>query len=147
MTSLFNMGCLDTLCDPLLAAFETLLDEHQKSPGTSRLRGLVPEIGVFFTTLPFTEAFHIYNQKYHITQRRFIPPTAHEIRHVMNIAQIVAVKNQLRLVSFDGDETLYPDGRNFESMDAAYYIVTLLKKGVSIAVVTAAGIMQTCVSA
>lgn len=51
----------------------------------------------------------------------------------------MAVKEKLKLVTLDGDETLYPDRRNFEDLNTAHYITTLLQSGVSVAVVTAAG--------
>jgi IMP and pyridine-specific 5'-nucleotidase len=45
-----------------------------------------------------------------------------------------------KLICFDGDQTLYSDGANFEkSPKLAKYIYLLLKHGVTIAVVTAAG--------
>jgi IMP and pyridine-specific 5'-nucleotidase len=45
-----------------------------------------------------------------------------------------------KLICFDGDQTLYTDGANFEkSPKLAKYIYLLLKHGVTVAVVTAAG--------
>ncbi|KAL7449556.1 hypothetical protein ACHAWC_001612 [Mediolabrus comicus] len=45
-----------------------------------------------------------------------------------------------KLICFDGDQTLYSDGANFESNPKlAKYLFLLLKHGVTIAVVTAAG--------
>ena len=45
-----------------------------------------------------------------------------------------------KLLCFDGDQTLYSDGKNFEqSPKLAKYLYLLLKHGVTIAVVTAAG--------
>lgn len=44
------------------------------------------------------------------------------------------------LISFDGDQTLYSDGENFErNPKLAYYLYQLLRHGVHVAVVTAAG--------
>jgi IMP and pyridine-specific 5'-nucleotidase len=44
------------------------------------------------------------------------------------------------LISFDGDQTLYSDGENFEkNPKLAYYLYQLLRCGVHVAVVTAAG--------
>lgn len=139
LNSLFNMNCLDDLATPLLASFESLLNEHYVSPNDSRLRALTPGIKPFITPLPFAEAFRIYNEKYRITKRLFIPPTFHEIRHIMNIAQVMAICHNLQLVTFDGDETLYPDGKNFDDINTAQYITTLLENGCAVAVVTAAG--------
>lgn len=44
------------------------------------------------------------------------------------------------MITFDGDQTLYSDGANFESNPKlAFYIYQLLRHGVAVAVVTAAG--------
>jgi IMP and pyridine-specific 5'-nucleotidase len=44
------------------------------------------------------------------------------------------------LISFDGDQTLYSDGQNFEAnQELAFYMYQLLRCGVHVAVVTAAG--------
>lgn len=52
----------------------------------------------------------------------------------------MAYKNsKLRLITFDGDCTLYSDGRDFDDDKLARYIALLLKNGVSVALVTAAG--------
>jgi IMP and pyridine-specific 5'-nucleotidase len=48
--------------------------------------------------------------------------------------------NGPRLISFDGDQTLYSDGSNFEgNPELANYMYLLLRHGVFVAVVTAAG--------
>jgi IMP and pyridine-specific 5'-nucleotidase len=45
------------------------------------------------------------------------------------------------LISFDGDQTLYSDGGNFApNADLAKAIIELMKAGVTVAVITAAGI-------
>jgi len=50
------------------------------------------------------------------------------------------VFNGPALITFDGDQTLYSDGKNFDSNPTlAYYIYLLLQQGVHVAVVTAAG--------
>lgn len=46
----------------------------------------------------------------------------------------------MKLISFDGDQTLYSDGGNFEDNDElALAIILLLKHGVKVALITAAG--------
>jgi len=48
--------------------------------------------------------------------------------------------NGPRLISFDGDQTLYSDGENFErNPRLANYLYQLLRHGVVVAIVTAAG--------
>jgi IMP and pyridine-specific 5'-nucleotidase len=102
------------------------------------------------------------------TKRKHIQPSFNELRHVLNLAQLLALRktestngvsdepngtqinqnedsssvqlNGPRMVTFDGDQTLYSDGANFESNPRlAFYIYQLLRHGVAVAVVTAAG--------
>ena len=48
--------------------------------------------------------------------------------------------NGPKMITFDGDQTLYSDGSNFDSNPSlASYLCQLLKQGVIVAVVTAAG--------
>jgi len=205
-------------------------------PRQSRLKKVVPTVGIFHTPLPLRKAYEAYNTKYRLDKRRHLSISFNEIRHIMNLAQIMAMtakktetnkkknistgidydsdnddndddddvyNNAVRqwsqdspalialnnknnnnnegnsinkipelsldggeelgpegdddnndssspsfsssfngpsLITFDGDQTLYSDGKNFESNPKlASYIYLLLKKGVSVAVVTAAG--------
>ena len=56
------------------------------------------------------------------------------------LAQVLAMRDTgLRLVTFDGDQTLYSDGSDFSDPKLARYLVLLLHSGVSVALVTAAG--------
>lgn len=123
--------------------FEELIDEHRLSAATgrpSKLRTLVPSVGAFHTPLPLEEAFRYYDQKYAVTGRRHIPPTFNEIRHTLNLAQVFALKSSLRLITFDGDQTLYEDGGNFQyDSILSVSIRALLRAGVHVALVTAAG--------
>ena len=48
--------------------------------------------------------------------------------------------NGPKMITFDGDQTLYSDGANFDSNpNLAQYLYQLLRQGVFVAVVTAAG--------
>ena len=79
-----------------------------------------------------------------------------EIRQILNPAQIMALSqespspnsttntltsfSESKMITLDGDQTLYADGANFESNPKlALYLESLLRNGVTIAVVTAAG--------
>lgn len=64
-------------------------------------------------------------------------PTFNEIRHILNLAQVLGL-DSLKLMTFDGDQTLYPDQQNLEDPIICELLLTLLKKGVKIALVTAA---------
>ena len=120
---------------------EGLIKEHkERAPGTtSKLQTLCPSVGTFHTELHLVEAFHMYDSKYSITARKHIPPTFHEIRHMLNLAQLLAINVDLKMVSFDGDQTLYSDGGNFEETSGlAYQIIELLKAGIKVVLITAA---------
>lgn len=51
----------------------------------------------------------------------------------------MALKGNLKLLTMDGDQTLYADGKDFNDADLAALIIKLLRFGVTVAVVTAAG--------
>eukprot|EP00397_Hematodinium_sp_SG-2012_P023571 GEMP01024499.1.p1 GENE.GEMP01024499.1~~GEMP01024499.1.p1 ORF type:complete len:429 (+),score=69.74 GEMP01024499.1:228-1514(+) len=119
---------------------EQLIDEARTTEH-SRLRGLVPSVWRFFTPLPLEEAFHIYNAKYRITNRLFIPPSFNDMRHILNLSQVMAFAkepNKLKLITFDGDQTLYADGENFTDQILGGRLLALLEVGCNLAVVTAA---------
>ena len=138
-------------------------------------------LGSFHTSLPLREAFIFYNKKHGLSHRKHIQISFNEIRHILNMAQIMAMRapilkqegaavkpeddtskdndddslvtsdisgdgkapfpfNGPKLITFDGDQTLYSDGSNFEgNPQLAGYLYSLIKQGVNIAVVTAAG--------
>ena len=59
------------------------------------------------------------------SERRFVPPSFNDIRHLLNHAQVIAIASQLELITFDGDMTLYADGADFQKDSQ---LVTLLCK-------------------
>lgn len=198
----FVLDALESTAGDTFSHFEQLINEHlhisksqdppNSSNGTngsnkyhqvSRLKQIVPTVGTFHTPLPLRKAFEVYNAKYAITKRKHICISFNEIRHILNLAQIMAFVEEGRrmrglsmschgdddeefihnsntndttnkndsepytsdfhgpkLITFDGDQTLYSDGANFESnSELAHYIYLLLLNGVYVAVVTAAG--------
>lgn len=214
----FVLDALATTGPDTFSHFEELVNEHrdicmeaandnnsnnQQQPRQSRLKRLVPTVGVFHTPLPLRRAYEAYNAKYKLDKRRHLAISFNEIRHILNLAQIMAfctacsmgneAENEqfnLRLlespalrprgtggdvskipnfclddfdkatknattvtetdapgkfngpsmITFDGDQTLYSDGANFESNPKlATYLYLLLRNGVTVAVVTAAG--------
>lgn len=138
LKSLFISNSIDKNIDEVLLSIEEMFVGHYNDPLNSRLKFLIDDVGIFYTKLPLLKAFHTYNQKYKITKRLYIPPTFNEVRHIFNLAQILSFEEGLDLLTFDADETLYPDGHNFHDEILASYISTLLKK-MNIAIVTAAG--------
>jgi len=204
LTHSFVLDALETTAADTFSHFEMLIDEHRTSMeqsdspncAVSRLKQVVPTVGNFHTRLPLREAFEAYNDKYALTKRRHICISFNEIRHILNLAQILAIRdinkddnkfyeargglrltdveedgndsnadittphsgeflfemddsvseevpfsfNGPRMITFDGDQTLYSDGANFENNPRlANYLYLLLRCGVTVAVVTAAG--------
>lgn len=178
----FVLDCLEDTGPDTFSHFEVLIDEHRRleSEGSlrpSRLKQLVPTVGTFHTRLPLRQAFEVYNDKHLLTKRKHIQISFNEIRHILNLAQVIAMRypegcsdrlstsqdedfstnleddaeikeetlapGPLKgpsMICFDGDQTLYSDGSNFDSNPRlANYLYLLLRHGVSVAIVTAAG--------
>ncbi|EMD89084.1 hypothetical protein COCC4DRAFT_196396 [Bipolaris maydis ATCC 48331] len=118
--------------------------QHQKDgkPDRSKLKLLVPSVANFFTPLALHDAFIWQDQRRFISHRRFVPPSFNDVRLVLNTAQVMSlVRNgPLELVTFDGDVTLYDDGKNLEPDNPIIpKILGLMRRGSKIGIVTAAG--------
>lgn len=148
----FVLDALDATVRPTWLHIEELVEEHRammaakedfSKPHTvvmSRLADAVPSISVFHTPLHLLKAWEIYDAKYQISSRRYVQPSFNEVRHLLNLGQILAMREQpLRLVTFDGDCTLYSNGNDFSDPKLARFIMLLMRQGVHIALVTAAG--------
>lgn len=144
----------------LLTGIERLIEEHraiQSKKTTSRLKQICPSVQTFFTPLKLLEAFQRYDKKYRIMSRNFVYPSSNEVRHILNLAQVLAFEKRepwahipdmrkyslyenppIQLVCFDGDQTLYSDGMNFSDQILAQQILGLMENGVRICLVTAA---------
>lgn len=116
--------------------------------GKSRLNQLVPTIGSFFTELPLEKAFLWEDSQRGISERRMVAPSFNDIRRILNTAQIFYFtdqkrkyhRNQLKLVTFDGDVTLYEDGGSLDYTNPVIsYILKLLESDIRVGIVTAAG--------
>ena len=145
---------------------EELINDHiahqaNTPPGQlprSKLSMLVPSISTFFTPLALEDAFKHEDAIRSISSRRFVPPSFNDIRLILNTAQIMSLvrpqhptrdnsdmtpsPSQLKLLTFDGDVTLYDDGASLVSLDADPVISRLLRflsHDVCIGIVTAAG--------
>ncbi|KAF3939575.1 hypothetical protein ABW19_dt0201051 [Dactylella cylindrospora] len=118
--------------------------EHQKRgiPERSKLKLLVPSLSIFFTPLLLEDAFMAQDAKRAISSRRFVSPSFNDIRLILNTAQIMSLVKggPLKLVTFDGDVTLYDDGASLiPSNQVISRILSLMKRDICIGVVTAAG--------
>ncbi|TGO47509.1 hypothetical protein BOTNAR_0521g00050 [Botryotinia narcissicola] len=131
---------------------EDMIDDHiahQKVGlgGQSKLKLLVPSIGTFFTRLPLADAFRYQDRKRFISSRRFVPPSFNDIRLILNTAQLMGVTSagSVDLATFDGDVTLYDDGKSLEPTnpstldDEMLMAVDLMSHNTKIEIVTAAG--------
>lgn len=129
-----------------------MIDElNDKNPhlyAKSRLRKLVPSLGRFFTSLPLTDAFLLEDERRGISRRRLVSPSFNDVRMILNSAQVLAIARlnktlpdkQLKLITFDGDVTLYDDGQSLsEDDEVVERLVKLLSMDLYVAVVTAAG--------
>ncbi|QLG72759.1 hypothetical protein HG535_0D04680 [Zygotorulaspora mrakii] len=126
------------------------VDDNEKYElmGKSRLNQLVPTIGKFFTELPLEKAFLWEDAERGISERRMVAPSFNDVRRILNTAQIFYFtdqrrkysRNTLKLVTFDGDVTLYEDGGNLDYTNPVIsYILKLLESDIKVGIVTAAG--------
>lgn len=97
----------------ILKSCELLIIEHHQTPQISKLSRIVPSIGTFFTKLALVEAFEIIERSRSIVDRKFVPISFNDIRYLLNEAQVIEVSRDLKLITFDGDMTLYADGADF----------------------------------
>lgn len=111
----------------------------------SRLRQLVPTLGTMFTQLPLEAAFYIEDDRRGISKRRFVSPSFNDVRNILKTAQILGLTKynegrRLKLVTFDGDVTLYEDGESI-ALDSPLIgkLIGLLKNDIYVGIVTAAG--------
>ncbi|KAI8918418.1 IMP-specific 5-nucleotidase [Powellomyces hirtus] len=135
---------VERYCEILQCVEELIADHmaHQEQDllELSRLSTLVPSIGRFFTALPLKEGFMRQDAKRSIAARRFVPPSFNDIRALLNDAQVTAIGSTIKLITFDGDMTLYADGADFaRDSQLVKLIVHLLRHGLYVAIVTAAG--------
>lgn len=121
-----------------LGHIEDCIAAHRMCPQGSKISRLIGPL-TFFTDLPIKEAFIRMNRKYRITERTQVGVSFNEIRQTFNLAQVLAASKDLRLITFDGDETLYPDGSNLADEHLTDLIISLLRADVHVALVTAAG--------
>ncbi|CAD7932161.1 unnamed protein product [Amoebophrya sp. A25] len=121
----------------VFARVEELVKEHVELQDDSKLTRILPDVSPMLAPLKLRDAFAIYNKKYRITNRRFVAPSFNEIRHIVNLATVLGLPG-LKLMTFDGDGTLYVDQKNFDDLFLAQQLLELLQSGVAVALVTAA---------
>lgn len=99
-------------------------------------------MGLFFTHLYLEDAFKYQDRLRFISRRRFVAPSFNDIRLILNSAQILGLvrSSNVKLVTFDGDVTLYDDGACLMPDNPVIpRILRLLQQDRKIGIVTAAG--------
>ncbi|KAK9461165.1 IMP-specific 5-nucleotidase [Lipomyces oligophaga] len=122
-------------------------NQANNTPELAKLGYLVPTVGTFFTTLPLVDAFYVQDAKRSISCRRLVSPSFNDIRLILNTAQIMSMtstQEKLRLVTLDGDVTLYEDGKSLTPDNPVIAcLLGLLKRDIAVGIVTAAGYPDT----
>jgi len=129
--------------DPRTNMSHPVAHHRENKASVSKLKLLVPSIGMFFTPLRLNDAFHYQDSVRRISSRRFVPPSFNDVRAILNTAQIMSLikdTGPIELMTFDGDVTLYDDGESLKPENSAIpRLLNLLKRGIKIGLVTAAG--------
>ncbi|KAL9597063.1 MAG: hypothetical protein Q9219_005392 [cf. Caloplaca sp. 3 TL-2023] len=139
-SSTTTVGSQSTHPEPVLT--QEVTQQKRGTHQRSKLKLLVPSVGVFFTPLFLEEAFNFQDERRRISSRRFVPPSFNDIRLILNSAQLLSlVRNEsIQLVTFDGDVTLYEDGASLSDENPVIpRILRLLREGIHVGIVTAAG--------
>ena len=136
------------LCGRQHADAEAVAHQTSGTANRSKLRMLVPSVGTFFTPLRLEEAFFRQDSQRAISSRRFVAPSFNDIRLILNTAQVLSLirpnsgptSPTLKLITFDGDVTLYDDGASLTPENPVVpRLLHLLSLDVRIGIVTAAG--------
>ncbi|OQR82490.1 IMP-specific 5'-nucleotidase [Achlya hypogyna] len=125
----------------VFALVEEMINEHVVNWGpTSRLRKYLPTVRRIFAPMKLMEAVRQYDEATHFSKRKRVAPTFKEVRHILNLATIHSIAPTLKMVTFDADDTIYEDGGTISAAsEMVGVIVGLLRKGVVVSLVTAAG--------
>ncbi|KAF2813797.1 IMP-specific 5'-nucleotidase-like protein 1 [Mytilinidion resinicola] len=131
----------------IMRDIEELINDHiaHQKAGTherSKLKLLVPSVATFFTPLLLHDAFVWQDQRRFISYRRFVAPSFNDVRLILNTAQVMSLirGGPLELATFDGDVTLYDDGKSLTEDNVVIpRILRLIENGTRIGIVTAAG--------
>lgn len=144
-------GDVELLIDNTILLDRLEIEKGSGQVSASRLRQVVPSVGRFYTRLPLRKAFLIEDDRKQISKRRLVSPSFNDIRSILSTAQILALskiyKNgdvsgtKLKLITFDGDVTLYDDGKSLSTGNEPVVkrLLKLLELDIFVAIVTAAG--------
>ena len=132
----------EIMCDVEELIRDHINHQNRGAESTSKLKLLVPSIGLFFTPLPMQDAFRFQDAKRFISSRRFVAPSFNDVRLILITAVALSLvhSGKLELATFDGDVTLYDDGDVLTAENPCIpRILDLMRKGTRIGIVTAAG--------
>ncbi|TMW58503.1 hypothetical protein Poli38472_010062 [Pythium oligandrum] len=129
-----------TITDIFQGVQDMMLEHHENPEGQTRLKKYVPSMKKVFLPLDLVSALKEYDAKKHLLARKRVPPTFKEVRHVLNLSVVNAIAGKLKLVTFDADDTIYEDGGSISATSRMVtIIVELLRRGLVVSLVTAAG--------
>mmetsp|Transcript_36965 Transcript_36965/g.80525 ORF Transcript_36965/g.80525 Transcript_36965/m.80525 type:complete len:426 (-) Transcript_36965:134-1411(-) len=118
---------------------QELVREFQRNPKENRLKKIVPKMCKLHTDLLVIEAFYWYDEIFRLSTRRHVRPSFADLRHILNFAQMAACVPQVKLVTCDGDGTIYTHNQNIENREIVEPILSVLRLGLHFGLVTAAG--------
>lgn len=150
------------------AEAERLIQEHLAGgcEATSALARVAPGLAIpsnrshrmrrLHSALPLREAFRRYDAEARVSAREMVPPQFREVRNIVNLAQVLATARAgPRLVTFDGDGTLYPANQGLDcelqpggqadvqaeggARELVSLLLALLERGVAVALLTGVG--------
>jgi IMP and pyridine-specific 5'-nucleotidase len=124
----------------VLQNYQELFDGHYNDFDNSALRLRVPSMGKMHIPLDLMKALEIWETKHAtISKRQFVKPSFREIRGIINVATSISIVSDLKLITFDADDTLYDDGGVIE-VDSPMVIslVRAARAGIHVSLVTAA---------
>jgi IMP and pyridine-specific 5'-nucleotidase len=118
---------------------QELIHEFMRNPKQNRLRKIVPNMSTLHTDLMVVEAYYWYDEIFKLSTRRHVRPSFADLRHILNFAQMGACAPQARLITCDGDGTIYTHNQNIENPELVTHILNILRQGLYFGLVTAAG--------
>eukprot|EP00241_Pyramimonas_parkeae_P019021 CAMPEP_0114298186 /NCGR_PEP_ID=MMETSP0059-20121206/12284_1 /TAXON_ID=36894 /ORGANISM="Pyramimonas parkeae, Strain CCMP726" /LENGTH=385 /DNA_ID=CAMNT_0001420531 /DNA_START=88 /DNA_END=1242 /DNA_ORIENTATION=+ len=121
------------------AKLQELVEEFIRNPNKNRLKQQIPQMRIVHSPLHLVEAFKWYDSVYKLSTRLHVKPSFADLRHILNIAQMSAVVPGLRMVTMDGDGTIYRHNQCIENPELVEAILDVLRKGMVFGLVTAAG--------
>lgn len=122
--------------------------------GRPWLGGVTPGAGPMYSKLDIITALKEVDRTTAVCRRKHVPPTYSELRNVFNTAQIHEAAKSVKLMTFDADDTLFPAATSLQRDDWVVDAIivrpwlpgrgclirqTLLRRGICVSVVTAAG--------